>query len=583
MAELRVLKLLFLVFFAFSAFGQKVKYKDIYSLLSTKQYDAAEPFLKRYLATEQENPNAFLYMGIIYQEKAVACHVLRDTRSLVAYADSAIVCFDKATALLTERELKRNAEYYQAYNRRDLRTGEFGLALSDIQFDLQKRKEGLLSRASSAKMIRHHFESADSLYASCTKAYQTLKQQHPTMRDLFLRANDSTVALLDNVASKFEAAMNAIRLYQSSMTTPGVPAYRHDFNLRTIADYAAEGSDPIDFSQEEVSLWDYGTLAAGVQEKILRDVRPLQQETIALLYALLQGGSEPTPRTDAASALPFDRFKPYDEDDPLPLGIAGLAIAARTFWDAWDGPEPVADSVDVLLREQSARAAVRALERVDSAVSLLRQKDLKDATHRYAFFLPQRLRTADAVQALVDSLSAPADLVREKVYLRLAIRELAARRLRVGNESIPLFATDTLDACRPLLTVDERYTVGVKRVDSVSVAGYFYSITPSRVPDIAATFALDTASFSPRNWPSVNALSTDADGLVYYVLIYSNGSEQEKYPAKIAKVYRVDGLSWATDLQLGFVPESLEYEPGTGTLAVRGEGTLIIDKNGNPQ
>ncbi|HEX7015703.1 MAG TPA: hypothetical protein VF191_09345 [Cyclobacteriaceae bacterium] len=582
MTKLRTLKILFLVSFAFSAFGQKVKYKDIYSLLSTKQYDAAEPFLKRYLVDEQENPNAFLFMGIIYQEKAAACHVLRETQSLVSYADSAIHCFDKTVSLLTERELKRNAEYYQAYNRRDLRTGEFGIALSDIQFDLQKRKEALLTRSAAAKMIRHHFESADSLYGVCTAAYQTLTQSHPTEADLFLRASDSTVALLDNLASKFDAAVKAIRLYQSSMTTPGVPAYRHDFKMRPIADYPTEGSDRVDFSAEEVGVWDYGAFAADVRKKITEDIRPLQEQTLKHLTLLFEMATDPTSHANMDVSAPgADRFRRYDGSDPFPPALARLLAAATIFRDRQR--QPAADSINAQLMLQDARDDVRALELLDSAVHMLRERDLTKAVHQYAFFLPPELREGKAVEALMDSISTAADAQRQHIHDSLVASELAAHRLRVGEEFIPLSNTDTLNACRPLLTIDERYTVGVKAIDSVSVAGYFYSITPSRIPDVAATFELDTAAFGTLHWPSVKALSTDANDLVYYVLIYADKGDWETYPARVAKIYRVDGLSWTTDLQLGFAPELLEYQPDTGTLVVRGEDTLIIDKNGNPK
>jgi len=578
MAELRILKLLFLVFFAFSAYGQKVKYKDIYSLLSTKQYDAAEPFLRRYLATEQGNPNAFLYMGIIYQEKAAAQHVLRQTHSLVAYADSAIRCFDKSASMLTEKEVKRNAEYYQAYNRRDLRTGEFGIALSDITFDLQKRKEALLTRTSAAKMLRHHFETADSLYAVCVTSFQALKKQHPMQKDLFLRATDGTLALLDDVLSRYDAALKAIRLYQSSMKSPGVPAYRHDFNLNKITDYSSEGATAVDFLSEEVNVWDYGTFAADVRGKIISDILPLQKETLKLLGDLSSNEVEV-----AFDALPYDRFKAYDDADPLPLAIGRLQMAKSKFQKARAQSTAAVDSLDVHFQLQLARAESGALEHLDSVVNLLRQQDMATATYTYGEFLPEELRTPDAVEALVSSVSALADGERQLVKENLALRELQARRLRVGDEFIPLSAADTLDGCQPLITVDELYTVGVKRQDSVNVAGYFYSITPSRVPDIAATFELDTATFGPRHWPSVKALATDTNGLVYYVLIYSDQPEKEKYPARIAKIYRADGLSWTTDLKLGFIPEGLEYQQNTGMLAVKGQETVLVDKNGKPQ
>ncbi|MDQ2657047.1 MAG: hypothetical protein M3Y60_06470, partial [Bacteroidota bacterium] len=118
----------FLVFLSASAaFGQKVKYKDIYALLSTKQFEQAEPFLKRYLRETTDNPNAYLFMGNIYQEKSSNNDILKQTALCVANMDSAIFFYDKAYKTIDDREVRKNKEYYQNYNRRDLRTGEFGV------------------------------------------------------------------------------------------------------------------------------------------------------------------------------------------------------------------------------------------------------------------------------------------------------------------------------------------------------------------------------------------------------------------------------------------------------------------------
>ena len=152
MNRLAALKFLFLLAVVSSASAQKLKYKDIYALLSTKQYESAEPFLNRYLKENTDNPNAYLYKGIIFQEKASKDDVLKQTSRVQSNIDSAILFYDIAYKGITEKELKKNGEYYAAYNRRDLRTGEFGVTLSDIQFDLEKRMEGLRERKDRIRM-----------------------------------------------------------------------------------------------------------------------------------------------------------------------------------------------------------------------------------------------------------------------------------------------------------------------------------------------------------------------------------------------------------------------------------------------
>ena len=81
---------------------KKVKYKDIFGLLSTKQYEAAEPFLKEYLK-ENEDPNAYLFMGIVFQEKSGKDDILRQTPLAIAHMDSAISFYQKAYQTITDK------------------------------------------------------------------------------------------------------------------------------------------------------------------------------------------------------------------------------------------------------------------------------------------------------------------------------------------------------------------------------------------------------------------------------------------------------------------------------------------------
>ena len=192
-----------------AAYGQKAKYKDIYALLSTKQFEQAEPFLRTYLKKNDDNPNAYLFMGQILQEKAAKNDILKQTRLAVTNMDSAIQYYDKAYKLIDDREVRKNKEYYQSYNRRDLRTGEFGVKLSDIQFDIEKRIEGLKERIDKVKMVKHYFSLADSSYTRSNTLYSSLQKKYPSENQLFLRADDQTVKDLMTLSLRFDSCRKA--------------------------------------------------------------------------------------------------------------------------------------------------------------------------------------------------------------------------------------------------------------------------------------------------------------------------------------------------------------------------------------
>ena len=111
MFTIRFVKFLLLLLITSSTFAQKQKYKDIFPLLSTKQYDLAEPFLKAYLTETKDNANAYLFMGEIYKAKAESDDVLLNTDKCYQHMDSAIIFYDNALKLVDEKELKKNKDY----------------------------------------------------------------------------------------------------------------------------------------------------------------------------------------------------------------------------------------------------------------------------------------------------------------------------------------------------------------------------------------------------------------------------------------------------------------------------------------
>lgn len=194
---------LFLII-SFSSGAQKVKYKDLFGLLSTKQYEIAEPFLKRYLRDNDDNPNAFLYMGIIYQEKAINMDILKQTSQVTQLTDSAIHFYSIARTTINDRELRKNKEYYEAYNRRDLRTGEFGVKLSDIQFDIEKKIEALQERKDKVRMVKYYFSLSDSLYKKSNSLFKSLQDMYPEARHLYLRSDQNTLKQLNDLSLRFD-------------------------------------------------------------------------------------------------------------------------------------------------------------------------------------------------------------------------------------------------------------------------------------------------------------------------------------------------------------------------------------------
>ena len=223
------------------AFGQKVKYKDLFVLLNAKQYDQAEPFLRKYLAENDDNPNAYLFMGIIFQEKAANNDVLKHTEIMISNLDSAVIFYDKAYQQIDEKEIKRNDEYYQAYNRRDLRTGKFGVKLSDVQFDIEKKTKALKERMVLVQELRTHYDNAEAQYAKAQFLYKDVQLKYGNVKTLFLRSDESTISNLKRITEVFDSSMLAFKSYKDISATFGKTGYNQELDLVEITDLEKDG------------------------------------------------------------------------------------------------------------------------------------------------------------------------------------------------------------------------------------------------------------------------------------------------------------------------------------------------------
>ena len=156
------------------------------------------------------------------------------------------------------------------------------------------------------------------------------------------------------------------------------------------------------------------------------------------------------------------------------------------------------------------------------------------------------------------------------------------------SDSIPLFSDETTNRLKfkPLVMATEDHTLGLQYADTVAM-GYFFTITPSRIPDVKASFPVDKVNFTRRNLPLLKGLSTkDEKGQVYFAVIYSEAKVKEKYSVVIAKIYRSDGLAWSHTYLFDMMPSALSFDPGSGELAVKTTSTsgdnkmVALDKNG---
>lgn len=577
-----------------SLHAQKIKYKDLFVLLNAKQYEQAEPFLKKYLAENDDNPNAFLFMGTIYQEKANKADFLMHTTIMLNWMDSAVLYYDKAYKAMTEKEINHNEEYYQAYSRRDLRTGKFGIKLTDVQYDLEKRIQGLNEKKGKVKTLKAQYLLAEAIYARTNTAFKVLQGSYPSMRELYLRADDNLNSELKNIAIKYDSFQITFNDYKATSKLLGKTGYNQVLDPQDIRDFKNDGSSLVDFTQDNLKVWDYKRWALSNLELIEKEVNPLKEHLITYdkeinnLRDKLKKDSVSV-RSDLTQLIDkilYANLKKYDPQ-PMPMAVFGMKIAELEYGSDLIANKPLKDSADVNLGITCVKNELKDIQKLDSIAGYLLSRNIDADAEDYKHFVTSSYGTPLVLKSLIRTTKEYAEREKLKKEKEWEIRMQALKWIVDGSDSIPLFADASQQyKYKPLITDKEEYTAGLKYADSVAT-GYFYTVVPSRKPEVKAEFPVNQAAFQKRNLPITKALSsTDGKGQVYFILLYSENKVANKFPVSIAKIYRTDGLSWTNAYTFESAPSELVFAADSGELSVKvtnpnGESKMIvIDKNG---
>lgn len=574
-----------------ASFAQKkVKYKDIWSLLNNKQYEAAEPFLKSYLNETTDNPNAYLFMGLIYHEKSVKDDVLRETALTIRHMDSAIYFLNKAYQGLNEKEIKKNDEYYQSFSRRDLRTGEFGIKLSDIQFDVEKRIEALREKIDRVKMVKHYFTLSDSLYKKCTAGYVAILGASQDEKQFLLRAEKNTVADLKQLALRFDSCLKAFDQYRASMGTIGKTGYNQIITRNEIKNFKVDGLSGADFFQNDLQLWDYKAWAESKRQAIEEDIFVIREHLVSYDFEINKlrdkisndSVSVKNDLTKLIDRLLLEQLRKYDPD-PMPMALFAVKIADLNYKSLLTEHRRKVDSLNLQAKLINAQEEVASAAKLDSLATQILSRDFELEGENYAYFINNTYSNTTVLKSYLKVMKDFSSRELETKRQMVTDLENSMQWMVVGSDSIPLHVGMSNSRFYPLTTEPEKFTTGLDLRDSVSTKAYFYTITPSRVPDVKIVFPVDAASFRRSALPGLKSLAySDPAGQIFYVLLYNEQvTAEKKCKATLAKIYRSDGLAWSSNLDLAFIPRELSYTTGSGEFVIRAEGIeSVIDKNG---
>lgn len=588
MTLVRFLIVCVLVSTSFLATAQKVKYKDIYVWLANKQYDEAEPFLKRYLKENDDNPNAVLYMGLIYEHKSLKNDILKEGTVSVANMDSANLFLDQAFKLITEKELRKNDEYYETFKRRDLRTGEYGVKISDIQFFIEKRLQELRERKDKIKLVNFYFVLTDSTYNRSQKHYRVLQQKYGNTKSMLLRADNTTLEQLRQLSSTFDSCQKAFDIFKTNVQALGKTNYNYQLTLNEIRDLRKDGNDKIDLLNDQVQLWNFRKFAEESIKVIRDEITPLKDHLVSadidinkLREKLLRDSISVRSEMEKLSAkLLHEKLKAYD-DQPLPALLFNLKIAEINYRSDLASHRLLKDSANIPLQLKMGKEELASIKVLDSLAKALPSTMIDEKAEDYEHFIKNTYNQTSVLKSYVGGLQEFAEREMALKDFEVKFRSKGINWLVVGEDSVSLQLMPGVERpYQPLALIPEKYTAGLYFKDSIAREGYLYGITLSRKPDLAIKFPIDVGYRHSTLAQAKAFIIHDAGEQIFFVIIYNENKVGGKLPVTVAKIYRSDGLAWSNHFKVDMIPSSANFINGELIVTGLDDKKWVLDKNG---
>lgn len=581
-----------------SAEAQKIKYKDLYPTLAAKNYEEGGPKLIQFLSDvkNQEEPNANLQMGLWLESRFMSYDVVSDSSRVYEVGDSAVFYFEKAKSLINDKELKKKDEYYQAFFRRDLRTGEFGIKVSDVHLDIEKKVEAIETRIANVKEMHLGVGKVEENHAAAMESYKLLTTQFSTYNNMLIGADDEVQATLSKIEESGRLSTEKANDVKELAEKLGSDKYSQEPTLKDIVNFGVDGLESFDVRSGTIEIWNFEAWASSARSEILGGVA---------LFKTMVGNYSKEIRDKKAQAKKSqnvdidgfpdnlkEQFAKYDPESTVEKLLKVEMYEARIIKQVDLQLNPaLMDSSLIGSQLEIFEAALVDAKEMNVLVESISSEDLEASKKKYTDYIESFFQGYVTASKYVLDMQTWSR--RHVGWLGDAVEYWTERNrwgLDAENEEIkyPLFVQDApeggfLTMSVPVKNPDEVVAYGV---DVTNEKGFVASFGPDRIVKWKVEFELPGTDMTNYESDSIPTISNSNSFYIYNPSIVENNFVVVSYTS-------AGQLNWGTLVSINKRPVDFKFDDLTQELTILlypeeelpldsdELGYVVIDRTGN--
>ena len=270
----------FIMVFVNVAFGQRIKYRDLFPMIQQADEEQSLQLIKEYLQVDAEHPNANFMLARIYEKRYKKFDLLTQNDLAIANAQQARLSLNKCKNLIDEREVKRNDEYYISENGTQM-------SFEQINTYLQSSIELIDKFLTAIPNIYENFTKSVSFYNKAVNKYAAIISSYNSLDDLYMLYDEKLEMDLNELKVYYDSTIYNLDAYLERIKSYPI-GYGQRYSLKPITTYRLEGLvATIPFLKNEFIIWNYSDWADQIN-------RVMKQDIITLKTRLIQHDKELT-------------------------------------------------------------------------------------------------------------------------------------------------------------------------------------------------------------------------------------------------------------------------------------------------
>ena len=580
--------------------SQKVKYKDLFILLSAENYSDGDRYLRAFLLEEPDHPHANYYMGRMLQSYMEEEDILKSSDRIIELADSSSRYLNKALNLTTEKYVKKKDDYYAEFQRRDMRTAKFSIKLSDVHLDMESRMKVINDYKTAVSQLSVHFDIAVNYYDSTLYYYEQIKEKSASTNALYFNSGPDEFKVYRSMASCYDSSLYNFNRFQTLIKEVGKNNDAQKLVIKPIESYPLTNIVKPDFYAQTVEFWNFKEWSTGIEDVILKQIYPLKKRMISFdekLYDLFERivndslDARPEVFRLATENVARDLVD-YDKLS-LPAAIYDIRIAEINYHSAinyWYNV--VADTMHVGLKldvlnsmQSQQRGNAKLLKRLVAANNELERAVFKD-------YIAERYQDESGLTAFIESQSN--DVKNDSILLYTWFTEVRDQDNFTywHEESIALKIGEQIDNNDSIkystFIVEEKservygFYAWMEKAQSVSLS---FGISPSsRLLDTLYTAQISPEVIEGRDLHDLQFISDSiATDERIWVLNSTESVEDSTYQIQVITTDLNGGIGWSKEFSVSEMPKEVKFDATNQSIILidsKEEPILVLNEDG---